>query len=556
MAGSWIIEPEAAKHRMKGEGRSRFDLRSLLAHLTLYLVMAFLCETPLFVVGTKSFHWLLKPWASLGIWWIIAVSVGANLVIEMTIRRLDSPSAERSAVSLWLISSAIVYVPFISALGIVLCDISLIQNLPLSYLCKLGWLPYTPAALLITAGLTTPKRLRIVLDQSWVVWPITIALLICATLLVPYWLSPWDSGGGWRASFHWWDRNRGWWVVIACFAVVAYARNALPFGTRYWLIQQRVPVLIAAFFVLFFLLCLTPHVLVIIPAGEVGVYYSVLAGGVQTDRVYGEGSHLKWPWDTITLYDLRVNKMQQHFDVISANGLTVGVTTSVRYYPIRKVLPLLHKMIGPDYAFKIVFPQVQSLVRRVFGHYTPEEIYTTKRELIESTLESAAQELGENYVRLNDLLVLSIELPPTIQDAIQSKLVQQQASEEMKFRISREIQEKERKLIEAEGIEAYNTVVRSSLQVAQGNDPGDFLRFKGIEATLELAKSTNSKIVVIGGSDRLPLIMDTETKPSSGFPLTTTLSDSDSSLPLPPAGIRVPGLSERGAARPTPAPTP
>jgi regulator of protease activity HflC (stomatin/prohibitin superfamily) len=551
MASSWIIEPEAAKHRMKGEGRSSFDLRSVLAHLTLYLVMVFLCETPLFLVGTQSFSCLLKPWASLGIWWIIAVSVGANLVIEMMIRRLDSPRAERSAVTLWIISSVILYVPFMSGLGMALCDISSIYNLPVSYLCKLGWLPYTPAALLITAGLTTPKRLRIVLGQSWVGWPITVALLICATLLVPYWLSPWDGGRGWRGSFHWWDRNRGWWVVIALFAVMAYARNALPFGTKYWLVQHRVPVLIVAFFVSFFLLCLTPHVLRIIPAGEAGVYYSVLAG-VQTDRVYGEGSHLKWPWDTITLYDLRVNKMQQHFDVISANGLTVGVTTSVRYYPIRKVLPLLHKVIGPDYAVKIVFPQVQSLVRRVFGHYTPEEIYTTKRELIESTLESAAQELGENYVRLNDLLVLSIELPPTIQDAIQSKLVQQQASEEMKFRISREIQEKERKLIEAQGIEAYNNVVRLSLQGAPGNDPGDFLRFKGIEATLELAKSTNSKIVVIGGSDRLPLIMDTETKPSSGSPFTTEFSDSGSSLLLPPASIRAPALNQRGTPRLTP----
>jgi prohibitin 1 len=109
-------------------------------------------------------------------------------------------------------------------------------------------------------------------------------------------------------------------------------------------------------------------------------------------------------------------------------------------------------------------------MRRVFGQFTPEEIYTTKRQLIEDTLEGAVQEVGERFVSIDDLLVLSIELPPTIQQAIQTKLVAEQASLGMQYRISRETQEKERKLIEAEGIQKFNEVVRASLQSTDGND--------------------------------------------------------------------------------------
>jgi regulator of protease activity HflC (stomatin/prohibitin superfamily) len=531
-----------------GSGTSgAFDLRSFLAHLSLCLVTVFLCESPLFFAGLRHVNWLLELWATLGIWWIIALSVAANLVCQMTVRRLGSVQGDRLAVPVWLVSTGLQYVPFILGLGIVLFGVSPMRRLSVFYLSELQWLPFVPAALFITAGLTTPKRWRLVLGTTWLGWLVTVSFLFWVTVLVPYWLASWAAARQWQSTFHWWQGNRGWWEVIALFAVIAYARNSLPFGARYWLSTHRPLILIAAFFFAFFLLCLVPYVLVIIPAGEAGVYYSVLSGGTQTDRVYGEGSQLKWPWDTITIYDLRVNQLRQHFDIISANGLSVGVMTSIRYYPIAQVLPILHKRIGPDYAVKIVLPQVESLVRRVFGQYTPEEIYTTKRQLIETTLEDAAQELGENYVRLNDLLILSIELPPTIQEAIQSKLVQQQASEEMKFRISREAQEKERKLIEAQGIEAYNNVVRSSLQAKPGNDPASFLRYRGIEATLELAKSANSKIVVIGGSDHLPLIMDTETKAGSGGPLETTFSDVDLSSSLPPASIRAPAVNQRAA---------
>jgi len=199
--------------------------------------------------------------------------------------------------------------------------------------------------------------------------------------------------------------------------------------------------------------------------------------------------------------------------------------------PRLNLLGLLQKKIGPDYANKIVIPQVQSLVRRVFGQYTPEEIYTTKRQIIETTLESAVQELGENYVSLDDLLVMSIELPPTIQNAIQSKLVQQQASEEMRFRISRETQEKERKLIEAEGIYNYNQKVRESLQSTDGNDVSSFLKFKGIDATVDLAKSPNTKVIVVGASDRMPLIMDTGAMSSPS--LLPSAAPSPSAFPSP-----------------------
>jgi regulator of protease activity HflC (stomatin/prohibitin superfamily) len=526
---------------------AEFDRRSLVAHLMLFAVTLILCVSPLFAIAKAPGAHLLKVWESYGIWWVIALSACSNLILRVLMRRLGTAQAERSSVLLWAISSALHYLPFVVALGALAGGISGRLGLSAPYLERVGWLLYCPLAIFITAGLTSPERLRIALNRSWLHWPGSLTVLFFVIVAGPFWLSPRSPAEDWQNYFLWWERYRRAWEIVALFTLIVFARNAMPPRLRLWLAEHRVPVLITELFAGFLFLCLLPYILVIIHAGEAGVLYSTLAGGTQTDRVYGEGSHLKWPWDIIAIYNVRINQMQHQFNVIASNGLTIGVTTSIRYRPKLNVLGLLHKNVGPDYATIIVIPQVQSLMRRVFGQYTPEEIYTTKRQIIEATLEGALQEVGERYVSLDNLLVLSIELPPTIRQAIQTKLVAEQASLEMQYRISREVQEKERKLIEAEGIERFNQVVRESLRTTDGNDVNSLLKYRGIDATLELARSPNTKVIVVGASDRMPLILGTETPLGPLSPSSTSPSPS-----LFPPTPRTQEPSQEATPSPTP----
>ena len=69
------------------------------------------------------------------------------------------------------------------------------------------------------------------------------------------------------------------------------------------------------------------------------------------------------------------------------------------------------------------------------------------------------------------------------------------------FRLDRERKEAERKVIEAQAKADANRILNASLT-------DKILRDKGIEATLELANSPNSKVVIVGGGDEgLPLIL-------------------------------------------------
>jgi prohibitin 1 len=145
---------------------------------------------------------------------------------------------------------------------------------------------------------------------------------------------------------------------------------------------------------------------------------------------------------------------------------------------------------------------MRSVAREVIAQYLPEEFNTTKREEIQLEIETRLSEkLSNNYIQLNDVLIRNIELPLTLEQAIERKLQQEQESLEYEFRIEKASKEADRQRIEAEGIRDFQNIVSQSIS-------DDLLQWKGIEATTVLANSNNAKVVVIGsGENGLPLIL-------------------------------------------------
>jgi len=183
----------------------------------------------------------------------------------------------------------------------------------------------------------------------------------------------------------------------------------------------------------------------------------------------------------------------------------------MRFNPERDFVGYVHKAIGPDYIEKFVKPVVQAQCRYVFGQYTPEEIYESQGFIIQTVRQDAFARLAARHILLDDLLLKSVTLPPPVALAIESKLRAQQLAQEYDYRLQTETKEAERKRIEAAGIRDFQTT-----SMLPGGLFEQYLRFKGIEATLALAQSNNSKIVIIGGgADRLPLILDGSTRTES-----------------------------------------
>lgn len=238
-----------------------------------------------------------------------------------------------------------------------------------------------------------------------------------------------------------------------------------------------------------------------IGAGQAGVLFKTFSGGVEQDQTYGEGFHIIAPWNNLIVYEVRQQEVMESMVVLSSNGLEISVDLSCWFQPKYDKLPLLHQEKGRDYIDRVVRPAVRSATRSIVGRYAPEEIYSSKRDSIQSEIYvETSRILDKQYIQLNEVLVRDIMLPPTIKTAIENKLKQEQISLEYEFKLQKEQKEAERLRIAAEGKANANRILNASLTP-------NILKEKGIEATLELAKSPNTKVVVVGGKDGMPLIL-------------------------------------------------
>ena len=242
---------------------------------------------------------------------------------------------------------------------------------------------------------------------------------------------------------------------------------------------------------------------VTIDSGEAGVLYKPFDDGVVTDEPpLGEGFQIVAPWNKVFIYEVRRQELKEIMNVLSSNGLDIKLEASVWYKPQATNLGKLHQEIGEDYLNRILLPTIRSAARSVVGRYTPEQLYSSKRDAIQAEIFDETQKIiKDQYIELDEVLVRDVTLPATIKEAIERKLKQEQESLEYEFRLISAQKEAERQVIEAQGKSDANRILSQSL-----ND--QILKDKGIEATLKLSESPNSKVIVIGSGDSgLPIIL-------------------------------------------------
>lgn len=255
-----------------------------------------------------------------------------------------------------------------------------------------------------------------------------------------------------------------------------------------------------------------PFTLKTVGPGETGVMWRRFNGGTVIDRTLPEGMHFIFPWDRLYIYSLRLDEYRQTYDTISSDGLNMGVEIAVRYRIDSRYVALLHKHVRPNYLKILMDPAVGSQARELISLYTPEELYKSARGFIQNQITERLNrdnlvEIGEtggsvNLLLIEDVLVRGISMPESVKVAIERKAEQNQVMLEYEFRLQREERERERRRIEADGLRAYQDAMPNGIAPS-------YLVLRGIEATLELAKSQNSKLVFFGNDpSNLPFVLN------------------------------------------------
>ncbi|CTQ41928.1 MULTISPECIES: prohibitin family protein [Stappiaceae] len=249
---------------------------------------------------------------------------------------------------------------------------------------------------------------------------------------------------------------------------------------------------------------LWPLTFFVIGPGEVGVLFRTLTVGTETRFVYPEGINIKWPWNRIYRYEVRIQKQDETVHGLAADGLRITSDISVLYYPKADNAGKLHRAIGPEYADRFVRPTAVEAVRSVIGKYDPHELYQVDMTRLEKEVMETIEANNQDLIVFDQVIIRRIELPKEINQAISRKLTEEQNALAYEYVLEQARKEAERKRIDAIGYQTFYSIVADALTP-------QLLTWRGIEATVELSKSNNSKIVIVGGGkDQLPLILGSD----------------------------------------------
>ena len=279
-----------------------------------------------------------------------------------------------------------------------------------------------------------------------------------------------------------------------------------------WAEQKMLTIVfLVALFVSSFIV-LWPLMFVIVPAGKIGVIYRPLSQGVDLDVVLMEGAHLTLPWNKVTQYSVQIQLKELNLELMTSDLLKTNVTVSFQFELNPNTLPMLHKYVGIDYLDKLIIPQVIKVTREKVAQLNSRMAYTgdigqVANDIAITTDNLLIQQLSPpglsnvRLIRVSSVQLTSVLYPAFVQAAIDNKVVESEIAESYKFKIQASRLEAERKVIEATGIRDFQNIVNEGMTE-------NYLRFRGIQATEELAKSPNAKSLIFGsGPAGLPLVL-------------------------------------------------
>ncbi len=238
-----------------------------------------------------------------------------------------------------------------------------------------------------------------------------------------------------------------------------------------------------------------------VPTQHVGVVE--VFGAVQKDT-WAPGLHAWMPWQGVHRINCRTQSIEEKTETPTGEGLVIGLDVSIVFHVKAEFAKEVFSRYGgvSGVVGNVLIPEFRSTIRDVTAGFTAADLYSERRNEVTTKMSGELRKrMDARGIEVEAVLLRGLSLPDQVANAVQAKLAADQQAQQMEFVLKKELREAERKRIEAQGVADYQRIVSSGLTES-------LLRWKGIEATAELAKSPNAKVVVVGaGKDGLPLIL-------------------------------------------------
>ncbi|MFG2354447.1 prohibitin family protein [Streptomyces sp. NPDC048521] len=243
----------------------------------------------------------------------------------------------------------------------------------------------------------------------------------------------------------------------------------------------------------------------VVSAYEVGV--PVTFGKIGTPLT--SGIHFRSPFTDVTAFstrpvDLNLND-KDVVEVRSSQGGVLYADVTIKWAVVPAKAVELYRLAGSEEAVeeRLVLPDSREIIRNVFAKHTSEEGYASAREQIGAEIADLVKKrLAPRGIDVTSVNLRNVRPSEKLQDQIDKKIQQEQATDRATEAARTAKAEAERKRIEAEGVARANKIIEKSLS-------DKVLYNQCLEAYKEAAKAHPVYAVPCGtDSNGTPVIVD------------------------------------------------